>query len=186
MVKSGSTLNYGGIGDDSVKAKTGKSWSEWIKLLDKEKASKLSHKEIAVLVSEKYGIGDWWSQMVTVGYEQAKGLRQKNETASGFSASVSKVFNVPVSTVYLWWSDELKRKKWLNLKIVIHKASKNKSMRITMPGGSKSVSVGFYAKGDDKSQVVLQQEKLKDAKAVVTAKEFWKKSFSDLQRSMEI
>src|SRR4030095_6669521 len=172
---------YGGISDDSVKAKTGRTWNDWIKVLDRNKAFKLSHKEIAILVSEKHGVGDWWSQMVTVGYEQAKGLRQVHATASGFSATVSKIFNVPLATLYSWWNNDLKRKKWLNLKIEIHKATKNKSMRITMPDGTKSVSINFYPKGDDKSQAVVQQEKLTNSKAVADTKALWKKAFSDLQ-----
>jgi uncharacterized protein YndB with AHSA1/START domain len=178
--------NYGGIGSDAVKAKTGKGWNEWIRLLDKDKAYKLSHKEIALHLSEKYGVGDWWCQMVTVGYEQAKGLREVYQTTSGFSASISKTFNVPIATLYDWWEDNKKRKKWLKENITIHKATKNKGMRITMSDGSKAVSVNFYSKGEMKTQATVQQEKLKDAKAVAASKGMWKKAFDNLQKSLEV
>lgn len=173
--------SYGGISSEAVKAKTGKGWEEWIRILDKDKAHLMPHKEIAILLSEKHGVGDWWCQMVTVGYEQAKGLRQVHETASGFSANVSKTFEVPVSELFEWWNNDAKRKKWLKQKITIHKTTKNKSVRITMPDGSKSVSVNFYSKGENKSQAALQHEKLKDAKAVTASKKFWKEAFQKLQ-----
>ena len=186
MAKKPASLKFGGIGSDAVKAKTGKDWEEWIRLLDKAKAHTMSHKDIAVIVHEKFGVGDWWSQMVTVGYEQAKGMRKVHETPAGFSASISRTFNVPIDALYDWWEDDRKRKKWLPLKIIIHKATKDKSMRITMPDGTKNVSVNFYAKGDGKSQAALQQDKMKDAKAVSAAKKLWSKAFTDLKNSLEI
>ena len=169
------------MSSEAVKAKTGKSWEEWIKALDKEKAFKLPHKEIAIIVSKKFGVSDWWSQTVTVGYEQAKGLRALYEKTGGFAAGISKTFNVPVATVYDWWIDDLKRKHWLTKKITIHKATKNKSLRITWTDGKKSVSVNFYPKGKTKSNVQIQQEQLKDEKAVVASKDFWKESLKNLE-----
>ena len=44
-------------------------------------AAKLEHGAIARLVSE-HGAGDWWSQMVTVGYERIRGLRERAPTPS--------------------------------------------------------------------------------------------------------
>ena len=178
--------NYGGISSDAVKAKTGKGWDEWIKLLDKAKADQMKHKDIAVMLSEKFGVGPWWSQMVTVGYEQAKGIREVHETVTGFAASISRTFNVPLATLYDWWADDRKRKKWLKDKIVIHKAAKNKSMRFTKPDGSKSASVNFFEKGNGKSQAVMQEEKLKDANEVAAYKEHWKNAFDNLKRSLEV
>jgi hypothetical protein len=59
------------VGAEAVKAKTGKVWADWFKLLDKAGARKLAHPEIATLLHEKHGLSGWWAQMVTVGYEQA-------------------------------------------------------------------------------------------------------------------
>ena len=65
-----------GMSDAAVKAKTGKTWAEWIAALDKAGAKAMSHKEITKLLSSRHKLADWWSQMVTVGYERAKGLRE--------------------------------------------------------------------------------------------------------------
>ena len=48
-------------------------------------AAKWPHKEIASFLHDQ-DCGDWWSQMVAVGYEQARGLRVKHQTADGFTA----------------------------------------------------------------------------------------------------
>jgi|GEM_PF-4858550 len=38
--------------------------------------------------------------MVAVGYEQARGLRQKNQSAQGFQVTSSKTVAVPVARLY--------------------------------------------------------------------------------------
>ena len=59
------------MSDAAVKAKTGKTWSEWFVVLDKAGAKKMDHKEIVAYVSERYEVESWWWQMVAVTYEQA-------------------------------------------------------------------------------------------------------------------
>lgn len=56
-----------GISSEAVAKATGKTWKEWILILDKNDCKKMNHKEIVSIVHNKYGIGSWWQQMVTVG-----------------------------------------------------------------------------------------------------------------------
>lgn len=49
-----------------------------VTLLDKAGAKKMSHQEIANHLHTKHDVAPWWTQMVTVTYEQARGLRQKH------------------------------------------------------------------------------------------------------------
>ena len=86
-----------GMSDEAVRAKTGKSWSQWFAILDKAKAKDLPHKEITELLRGKHGVPPWWSQMVTVGYEQERGLRVKHQKCDGFSVSGSKTVAVSVA-----------------------------------------------------------------------------------------
>jgi hypothetical protein len=48
-----------GISDEAVKAKTGKYWKEWFLLLDSFEAHRMSHKDIARQLYEKYQISSW-------------------------------------------------------------------------------------------------------------------------------
>jgi hypothetical protein len=97
------------IGDDAVKKATGKEWSEWFRILDRVKANTKSHREIVDILYKKHGIGPWWSQMVTVTYEQQRGMRALHEKADGFAASVSRTISAPIDELYTAWDDATRR-----------------------------------------------------------------------------
>ncbi|MFL5342376.1 MAG: hypothetical protein ACJ8F7_19685 [Gemmataceae bacterium] len=177
---------YAGISSAAVRAKTGKGWDEWFKLLDGVGAAEWPHKPIAAYLQDDCSCPPWWSQMVTVGFEQARGLRVKHQTTDGFSASGSKTVAVPIGQLYLAWKDGKRRAKWLpdSAAITIHRATKDRSMRITWADGS-SVDVMFYVKGQAKSQVTVEQRKLPDAKAVARVKAFWKAALEKLKGALE-
>lgn len=178
---------YGGISSDAVRAKTGKGWDEWLKVLDAEKAQKLPHKQIAQLLSEKYHVPDWWSQMVTVGYEQARGLRAVHQKVNGYSANASKTFNAPLRELYAACADETSRAKWLGKKkYVVSKATPTKSLRITW-GKDNNTRVDFnlYAKGETKSMIQIQHEKLESADDVEKMKTYWRGALEKLARLIE-
>ena len=65
------------ISDEAVRKKTGKGWAEWIRILDELGAGDIGHTASAKHVKEKYGIGPWWAQAVTIRYEYERGLRGK-------------------------------------------------------------------------------------------------------------
>ena len=98
-----------GIGDEAVRAKTGKTWGEWITTLDKAGARTMEHAEIASLLHEKFGVPGWWTQMVTVGYEQSTGKRVARQKADGFAASASKTLNVSAAAAFRAFNDPRKR-----------------------------------------------------------------------------
>src|SRR5687767_6681815 len=58
-----------GRSDDAVRRGTGKGWNEWLRILDSWGATEHPHREIARYLSEEQGVGGWWAQSVTVGYE---------------------------------------------------------------------------------------------------------------------
>lgn len=171
----------GGIGDEAVRKATGKGWAEWIAMLDSASADAMSHSEIADHLSEKCGVPPWWGQMVTVGYEQAKGRRVKHEKPEGFEVSVSKTLGVPVEQAFEAWQDAGVRKKWLaDHGFDIRKATPHKSMRIDWLDGRTRLSVNFYARPNGKSQVVAQHMKLKTSAEAEKMKAYWAKQLRRL------
>ena len=173
------------MSDDAVKAKTGKTWSEWFKLLDAAGAKKMTHREIVAYLNQKYGVGPWWRQMVAVTYEQARGLRDKHEKPEGYEISVSRTIDAPLGKAFKAWTDEKTRKKWLPANLTIRKATANKSMRISWEDGKTSLSVNFYSKGAGKAQVVAQHGKLPDAKGAAKMKKFWAQALDRLEALIE-
>lgn len=172
-----------GISAEAVHAKTGKTWTEWFAVLDRAGADQWPHKEIAKHLSEKCGCPDWWSQMVTVGYEQERGLRVKNQSCSGeFSTSASKTMSVPISVLFESWHNPELRAKWLpdSASLTIRKVNVNKSLRITWHDGT-SVEVNFWDKGPGKSQAALEHRKLESLEDVARMKSYWAGALAKLQ-----
>jgi Domain of unknown function (DUF4287) len=170
-----SSARAAGIGDDAVRAKTGKGWTEWFTILDKAGAKKWPHKEIAEFLADEHGCPPWWRQMITVGYEQARGLRVKHQTAAGYIANASKTIAVPIAKLYAAWVEPKLVAKWLPeaKKMTVRKATVNRSLRITWIDGNAGVEAMFYAKGPAKSQVAVQHGKLASTHEVTEKKEFW-------------
>ena len=174
------------MSDAAVKAKTGKTWSEWFVVLDKAGAKKMDHKEIVAYVSERYEVESWWRQMVAATYEQARGLRERHEKPEGYEISVSRTLGVPVTAAYKAWNDARLRGRWLAEKgLTIRKVTPDKSVRMTWIDGKTSVEVNLYAKGDSKTQVVVQHRKLANAKDASAKKSYWAEKLSGLKELLE-
>jgi hypothetical protein len=177
---------YAGISSEAVRAKTGKGWAEWFAVLDKAGAAKWPHKEIASFLHDQK-CGNWWSQMVAVGYEQARGLRVKHQTADGFTAGASKTVAAPVATLFRAWTDARRRAQWLPdaAGVTVRSATQNKSLRLVWTDGTSSVVVQFYSKGTGKSQVTIERRKLKSAKEVSQVKAYWTAALEKLKGLFE-
>lgn len=173
------------MSDEAVESKTGKTWSRWFKHLDAAGGKKMTHQEIAAHLSEKHGVRPWWTQMVAVTYEQARGLRDKHEKPQGFEISVSRTIAAPVGKAFKAWTVEKTRRQWLPANLEIRKATTNKSLRITWEDGKTSLAVAFLAKGADKSQVVAQHGKLPDAKSAAKMKKFWAEALDRVKALLE-
>lgn len=174
------------MSDEAVKAKTGKNWKQWFAVLDKAGAQKMTHQEIARYLSEKQSVPPWWSQMVTVNYEQQTGRRQNNERPDGFQISVSRTVNVPLAKLYSSFATAKARDAWLGENgLQVRKVTPNKSMRITWGDQKTSLEINFYPKSEGKSQVVVQHSKLANASAASKMKTYWTKALDHLRERLE-
>lgn len=180
----------GGISTDAVQKSTGYGWDHWLSVLDAFDVKMHGHKAAAEFLSREHKLGDWWAQMIVVGYEQARGLRQKHQKSDGFSVSVSRTLEAGASRVFEAWGDELLRSRWLaGAWITVRKSSAPKSLRITWNAGeglpaepkATSVEVTIHAKGDDRCQVSVQHNKLPSALDVERMREFWGRALDALK-----
>jgi len=189
MAKSSSARKIAGISDDAVKKRTGRTWNQWFAILDKAGARKMNHPQIAAYIYKEQKLPGWWAQMVTVGYEQARGLREKHQRPEGYEISVSRVVDVPLASLFRAWQEAKQRDKWLGAKeskkLEVRRATANKSLRITWSDEKTSLEVNFYQKGKSKAQVVVQHSKLKDAEAAVKMKSYWGKTLDGLKAYLE-
>lgn len=164
-------------------AKTGRSWGEWLAVLDAEGCVSMSHREIVKVIAGKFAVEPWWQQTVTVGYERARGLREPNETSQGFGASASRTVAAGIDDLWHAWNDTAARRRWLPDQITVRKASSPKSMRITWHDGT-DVQVWFTGKGPGKSSVSIDHRKLLQAD-VERVKRYWKGRLDALKTLLE-
>jgi len=152
----------------------------------------MAHKDIAKLLAAEHGLGDWWSQMITVEYELARGLRLPNESsAGGFQVSVSKTINAPIDRLDKAWASPDERARWLgDYPIEVRVAHVHKVMRLTWlsPDNAKGshVDVAFASKdGGRRSMVSVHHRKLSGPEDVAWARSFWSIKLEALRTSLE-
>ena len=170
--------------DEAVKAKTGKVWAEWFKILDKAGAKKMPHTEITTILHDR-GVGSWWGQMVAVEYERERGIREKYQKCTGeFSTSGSRTIVAPMAKAFAAWTDGKLRKKWLpDGKLEITTATPGKYVRGRW--GESRISVGFVGKGTAKTQVAVDHGKLSGSKESAKMKSYWFEALNSLQAMLE-
>lgn len=180
------------ISDAAITKATGHDSKHWFKVLDKFNVKKNGHKAAADHLHKRFSLSGWWCQMIIVEYERARGLREVNEKADGFSASISRTLDCSAADFINAWSKPAIRKKWLGDDVTVHKVSPPKSIRATWNGnpklqapGTKSISVWLTEKkskdGAIKCQMAVQHEKLEDAKSMKKAKGVWLEKLAALQ-----
>lgn len=153
----------------------------WFDLLDAAGATRMPHKEIAAYLRAEHGVTAWWSQMVTVGYEQARGLRLPHQQSSGFTANLSRTLPIPAEAIYDAFTNTRRRKRWIDLDLTVTTSTPSKSVRMSAAGGTR-IDVNIYAKGPSKTTVQLQHERLSSADEVASRKAHWVEAFERLKK----
>lgn len=179
-------LRLAGVGGEAVLKATGRAWEEWLRVLDRAGARTLPHKDIALMLSRRFGIAGWWSQMVAVGYEQARGLRQPGPRAGGFAANASRTVGMPLDKVFAAWSEPAQRSRWLaDAPLEMRGATQDKSMRLTWTAGGTPVQVNFHATGPGRSRVRIEQGRLPDLGSATRQKAYWADALERLKALLE-
>jgi uncharacterized protein YndB with AHSA1/START domain len=90
------------VSTEAVELATGRDWDDWIEFIDGSGGERMDHRQIVVLLANAGGVDSgWWQQMVTVGYEHAKGRRVTGETAAtDFQIGVQRT--IPIGREALW------------------------------------------------------------------------------------
>jgi hypothetical protein len=173
-----------GMSDAAVRKQTGHTWSEWVETLDAFRAVEKPHRQIAEHISS-LGTPDWWSQMVTVGYERIRGLRDVGQRrGGGYEASKSRTFHVPVEKLFNAFANARIRARWLPVKVVVRSANPNKRLRLTWDDDTR-VEIVFTLKAEQKSSVAVTHQKLSDKSSLAKMKSWWDERLNALFELLE-
>lgn len=173
------------VGDATLLARTGRSWNEWIELLDAAGASELSHEGIVAIVDRLLPKLRWWVHIVTAGYEQARGLQARHLKPGSCQTSRSKVVGTPLARLYTAWTDPGLRAEWLGATVTIRESTPDRSLKINWSDGKSSVGVLFTPKGEGRSQVNVHHSKLESADAAATMNAYWGARLERLKALLE-
>ncbi len=174
------------ISDEALARRTERAWDEWFKLLDEWDATSKKHPDIARWLVEEHEVDGWWAQTITVGYEQSRGMRQPGQSPDGkFSANASKTVNVSAERAFDAFAEESRRAEWLpDVPINPTTVNRPKSFRAEWVDGTR-VAVWITPKGDDKTSVSLQHEKLADSDTAAEMKAYWRDRLNDFKKVVE-
>lgn len=102
-----------------------------------------------------------------------KGYETFHERPDGYSISVSKVVPFPINILFNIWNDDNRLDRWLvKDNFTVRSRHLNKNIHITWIDGKTNVN--FFDKGTNKSQVVVQHNKLSSLGESEKVKLYWK------------
>lgn len=178
-------------GDESVLARTGRSWDEWFELLDAAGSRGMSHQEIVALVARRHALDPWWQQAVTVAYERASGLRAVHQRADGFAVAVTRTIKAASDRVFQAVTDDFVREAWLPGQPLLISGIRRKAdgghWRVVRAGwrDGTRVIISVVARGTGRAQAQVQHEQLLTSHDVERFRAFWKARLDRLQELCE-
>lgn len=164
----------------------GRTYDQWFALLDQWGAPGRPFREIADWLEGEHDLSRWWAQKLIVDYEQARGLRPPGVRPDGtFTVGAGKTVSVAVDRLYAAVVDPAERDRWLPGTVLRERTSRPyRSARFDRGDGSR-VSVTFQAKGDTRSTLALEHERLPDAETATSTKAFWRERLTVLKAELE-
>ena len=186
-----------GINDDMVKSSntsavasaTGRSWEEWVTLLDKGNARQMNHTQIAALalelMPESMEQKEWWAQHAAVAFEQHAGLRVPGQTSSGdFQLSTTRTVPGDKDETLQAWLEIVESYTEFGGVPVEDEPSTSSTVRwrywrVTLADGTRVV-VNISDKPGGKSTLGLQHSKLASAEAIQYWRPIWKELLAKL------
>ncbi|WII73843.1 hypothetical protein QJS83_08125 [Bdellovibrio sp. 22V] len=103
-----------GVTTETVLKSTGKTWDQWIEILNKAGAKSWQHKEIAAYLKNKRRLKGWWHQWVAIGYETAVGMRAPGRNLKGeYSITVTRTVHVDHKIIWKMMMSEEGLAIWL-------------------------------------------------------------------------
>ena len=167
--------------DETVVAKTGRTWGDWFAILDDAGAATLAHRDIAAALQSDHDIPAWWAQSITVEYERARGLRDVHQTTRGYEVSVSKTIDAPPDSVWAALTQPALVAKWVDRPFNDRGSKQAGTVRADFDGSTSNLTLGCNNKGIGRTQVVIVQSKLPNHDAVETQRAYWRVAIERLE-----
>ena len=169
--------------DEAVRQNTGRGWDEWCDLIDAGPGRSAGHSAIAAWLQDEQGVGSWWAQTVTVGYERITGLRLPHQMPDGtFTANKSRTLSVDADTVAALLRDPSEHAYLFpGHPTDLRSRPGTKSVRIGI--GDALATITVEPRDQGRSKVTVSHEKLPDSAAVEEWKFYWEEWLEALEEA---
>jgi hypothetical protein len=162
--------------DEALRSATGRTWGEWVDILDDWGAEAKPHRDIARWLNRDRGVEGWWSQQITVGYEIVIGRRVVGQRSDGrFSATATRTMAVAVEELIDAVVDEHRREAWLpGAPLRPRRSTAERTARFDWDDGASRVVFWFEPLGEAKSRLAMEHERLPDKAETDRMKAYWR------------
>lgn len=173
---------------EGIESATKMSWAEWVQLLDEKGARDLTHPQIAALVhnhlEEKIDSAGWWSQGVTVAYEQEIGRRKPGQTSDGFfEFSVSRTFQTSKEALFDQLTERMNRLETANGVLLDNTRTSVTPVRSywksDLADGTKLVCA-VESRSDSSAAIVITHSHIEGSDTRDSWHDFWKRFISEI------
>ncbi|HKI03318.1 MAG TPA: DUF4287 domain-containing protein [Thermoanaerobaculia bacterium] len=191
----------GEVNDESARKKTGHGLDHWFAVLDAFGAAAKGHTATAAYLHQEHGVPGWHSQGITVAYERARGLRERNQSCTGsFQVSVSKTVATTVDEVAEALRNAEHRNAWLQgsdpaLIEAIEAAFKGAKPRevktkgnyawLRFPWDGSTVEIRITAKPKGGASVVADNQNVGGLEQVEQRRAQWRVALAGLKQHLD-
>lgn len=164
--------------DAVILANTGRTWDDWVDLIDAGPGKAAGHTAIAAWVHAQGGLTHWWAQGVTVGYERIVGLRMPGQMPDGtFSVSRSRILRIDAPVFRAMLLDDADRADLLpGFDLGLRSKPASKSLRFSFARDGESIGIVMFSLDvapGDRLRVTVTHEKLDSVETGEHWKGFW-------------
>ena len=173
----------------AISTATGRSWDQWVKLLEDAGARNMNHTHIAALALDFIPAAtsqkEWWAQSTAVAFEQYAGLRVPGQTSDGdFQFSTTRTLSGEMDdTLQAWITLVDQRDEFGGVPVESPATTSHtdrwRYWRVRLADGTRVV-VSISAKHAGKASVGLEHSKLESAEAIEYWRPFWKELLSQM------
>lgn len=173
------------IGDEAIRANTGRGWDEWCDLIERWPGHTEGHTAIAAYLREEHGVDAWWSQSVTVGYERIAGIRLPHQRPDGtFTADKSRTVSIDADELrQLLLDDDDRADLFGGAPTDLRSKPTSKAIRVAMAEGLAVISL--EPRSDGRTTITIGHEQLPEYSRVAEWKFYWSDWLTALEESDE-
>ena len=195
------------LDEAGVKAKTGKTLKQWFALLEGRDDVKKGRRECVQVLYGEHELDEWWAVTVSIEYERAKNLVEKDGKPRGYSICSTKTIAAPLERVFQSFGEAQLLSHWLGPQAkasltdgggfetadgdrgTFTRVRANKDLRIAWEHGSLApgtqVEVLFADKGKGKTGITLNHTRIQDRATADQVRVAWGAAFERLKALLE-